>query len=487
MQETSKSAGTIAVKAPASTAHATAAPAAGSGNIAMLVVLYVVAFASAFNENIINVALLEISSAFGVATTTAQWLITGYMILTSIMTASMGFLSQRFSTRKLFAIAATCIVAGGVVCMVAPSFWVLLPARIIQSVGSGIFFPLMMNAVLALAPREKVGFYLSIGGACITLGPAFGPVISGLVDTFFGWRSIFVFPVVTIVVASAVALRTVRNVGETRDVQLDVPSVILMAVGLVLFVYGMGLVMSAPVTALVLVVAAVVVLAVFTRRELSLDQPLLDLRPMGSLDFWPSCILVVVAMMTTFSMSVLLPLFYEGSAGMNALMAGLLILPAIFVNAITSIAGGRIMDGAGEWPLLPAGFALVVVGQVLVSLVSGSLSVVGVVLCSVIVYAGVGLVLSPSQTAGLKTLPGKDQGTGTALLNSFQMVAASFGPSLFIGLLTAGAEGAAASGADAALAQATGFSQAVAVAAGIAVAGLAVSVWYARRAARRAA
>ena len=68
---------------------------------AILVVMYVAAFVAAFNENIINVALHDIMAAFSVSATTAQWLVSGYMIVTSIFTAIMAFLSGRFSTRKL--------------------------------------------------------------------------------------------------------------------------------------------------------------------------------------------------------------------------------------------------------------------------------------------------------------------------------------------------------------------------------------------------
>lgn len=142
---------------------------------AILVVMYAAAFVAAFNENIINVALHDIMAAFSVSATTAQWLVSGYMIVTSIFTAIMAFLSGRFSTRNLLFFACGCMVAGEVLCLVAPSFSVLLPSRILQAAGSGILFPLMMNVVLSCAPREKLGLYLSLGGACITLGRRLDP------------------------------------------------------------------------------------------------------------------------------------------------------------------------------------------------------------------------------------------------------------------------------------------------------------------------
>ena len=414
---------------------------APSATAAILVVMYIAAFVAAFNENIINVALHDIMAAFSVSATTAQWLVSGYMIVTSIFTAIMAFLSGRFSTRKLLFFACGCMVAGEVLCLFAPSFSVLLPSRILQAAGSGILFPLMMNVVLSCAPREKLGLYLSLGGACITLGPAFGPVISGLMCTLFGWRAVFVVPLVGGIVVAAAGVKLVQNVGERSSTTLDILSVVLLAAGITAFVYSVGEFSTNLIAGIVTLFAATVLLGLFAARQLKL----------------------------------------EGAYGMTALIAGLLILPAIACNAVTSIVGGRVMDARGAWPLLPVGFTLIAVGQTAISMTAASMNIGVVVTLTVVVYAGVGLVLSPSQTAGLETLPAAEHPHGTALLNTWNMIAASFGPSLFIGLLSSSAATAGAAGVATDVAQAIGFAAAVRVAAVIAVVGFVTSLVYARR------
>lgn len=234
-----------------------------SGDMAFLVVMYIAAFVAAFNENIINVALTDIMGAFSVSATTAQWLVSGYMIVTSIFTATMAFLSGRFSTRRLLFFACGCLVVGEALCLAAPSFGVLLPSRILQAAGSGILFPLMMNVVLTCAPREKLGLFLSLGGACITLGPAFGPVISGLMCTLFGWRAIFVVPLVGGVVVALLGIKLVRNVGERQNASLDIISVVLLAAGLTAFVFSVGEFSTNAALGAGVLVAAIVLLGLF--------------------------------------------------------------------------------------------------------------------------------------------------------------------------------------------------------------------------------
>lgn len=449
--------------------------------ILMLAVLYGSAFVAAFNENTVNVALVSIMREFTIDANTAQWLVTGYMIVTAIVVTITAFLVKRLHLRTLFLMAACMLVFGLIAAMLATLWPLFLAARLVQAIGTGIFIPVMMSTVLAVAPRMKMGTYLSIGGCMITFGPAFAPVVSGIMVTTFGWRSIFLPPAVLIVILMVLGIAFIRNIAEPEPIKLDVLSVALSALGLFLFVYGLSLVMSDPVVAVITAALGLGAIALFVRRQHRIPNPLLDLGPIHNRLFIPVCLLVVVAMMTTFSMSVLLPLYFEGALGTTAFIAGALLLAPILVNAVTSLVGGRMMDKKGSWPLLFIGFATITIGQLGVCLFTPQLSLVGVLVASIVVYAGVGLVLSPSQTAGLQTLRPEENPHGVAILNTFIQVAASLGPSLFIGVLSSVSGSAEAAGTPPMMAQAEGFASAVAVATAIAAVGAVTAFIYGRK------
>lgn len=448
----------------------------------MLAVLYGSAFVAAFNENIINVALVSIMGTFSVGADTAQWLVTGYMVVTAIIVTVTAFLFKRLHLRTLFFAAALFLVGGSLACLAAPTFPLLLAARLAQAVGTGIFIPAMMSTVLMVAPRKRLGTYLSIGSCMITFGPAFAPVVSGLMVTAFGWRSVFVPAAVLVSVLALAGAVCIKNIAEPEKIKLDVVSVALSAVGLFALVYGLSTITANLPVAMGALAVGACGIAWFVVRQGRLENPLLDLRPLRNPRFSTACGLVVVAMMTTFSMSVLLPLYFEGALGMTALASGALLLAPILVNAATALLGGRTMDRRGIWPLLPCGFALIAAGQLAICLVAPGMSWVAVLAGSVVVYAGVGFIFSPSQTAGLQTLEPEQNPHGVAIINTFIQVAACIGPSLFIGVLSSTAAGATAGGASAVSAQANGFSAAVAVAAVVAAIGLVASFVYARRA-----
>lgn len=447
---------------------------------AMLAVLYSAAFVAAFNENIVNVALVDVMGAFGVPASAAQWLVTGYMMVTTIIVAISAYLYRRVGLRRLFFAGIAFLAAGSIAAMFAPSFPLLLVFRLIQAIGTGIFIPSMMTAVLAVAPRKRLGLYLSVGGMMITFGPAFGPVVSGLMVTLFGWHLMFLPTLVVIVIVGGLGVFVVHDTAEPQAMGLDVLSVGLITLGMLGLVFGLSELTTRTGPAVGSVVAGLLFLAVFVRRQFRHENPVLSLRPMLSARFWPSTVLVVVGMMMTFSLSVLLPLYFQGSFGMTALAAGSLLLLPILINAATSIVGGKIMDSRGPWPLLVIGFLVIAAGQIVMFFVAPQLAWLGVLMASTVVFAGVGLVLSPSQTTGLSTLPGPEHPHGVALLNTFIQVAASIGPSLLIGILASGAEAGESTGVAPEQANADGFAQAIGVAALIAVAGAAVAFFYTR-------
>lgn len=446
----------------------------------MLAVLYAAGFMAAFNENIINVILVDVMSAFSVSTSMAQWLVTGYMIITAIVVSVTAFLFRRFSIKQLVCAGSAFLIVGSIGCFMAVNFPMLLVFRLLQSFGTGIFIPLMMTTILALAPKQRLGTFMSIGSCCITFGPALAPVASGLFATVLGWRYVFAFPAIVVLVIMVIALFVVKDINEPKRAKLDFPSVVLSALGLTALVFGLNELTSTLLVALVALVLGCLLIVLFALRQRKAEHPVLNLKPLGKRNFLLGSVLAIFAMMTTFSMSVILVLYFEGALGLTALVAGALLLVPILFNALTAIIGGRVMDKRGPWPLIPLGFLVIVAGQSFIAFVSYDSALWFVVLGAVITYAGVGLVFAPAQTAGLSTLSHDQHASGVSIMNLFIQIAASLGPALFTGVLASTAAAEEALGLSGALAQAHGFSAAVWVAAAVAAIGVVVGIVFAR-------
>src|SRR5699024_7529309 len=124
-----------------------------------------------------------------------------------------------------------------------------------------------------------------------------------------GWHSIFVVPVAAMAVLAVMGFFFVKNL-ETSEAHLDVASVALSAVVLTALSFGLSQLTISPLVAAAALLATVALAAAFVVRQLRCDHPLIDLAPIKNRLFWPALLLATVAMMSTFSMSVLLPLYF---------------------------------------------------------------------------------------------------------------------------------------------------------------------------------
>ena len=446
--------------------------------VVLMAILYASAFLAGFNENLVNMALMSIMSDFSVDSITVQWLVTGYMIVATVVVMCMAFLYQRFTLRQLYFSGAIFSIAGSAMGLFAPSFEILMTARLIQALGTGIFIPLMMNTILVVTPKNKLGQFMSIGGCMITFGPAFAPVICGAIVSSFGWHAIFFLPTVVMVALTIAAIFAVKNL-ETRPAKLDFISVILATLLLFTLSFGLSEFMIDVAVGAISLGACVVVCIAFVLRQLKAENPLINLSPMKSIRFWPSILLNTLAMTGTFSCSVLLPLYFEGACGLTPFIAGLTLLIPVLCNCAVTLVAGRLYDKFGEWPLLPIGFSVIALGFVLLAFTSTSLNIIPIFIGAVAVYAGHGSIFSATQTAGLKTLTPEENPHGVALSTTFVQIAACIGPSLYTGLLTFGQTSSANASTNPTLALGEGFSLAMTVATCIAIVAAIVSFIYA--------
>lgn len=451
----------------------------------LLAVFYGCGFLAGFNENLVNMALVAIMGDFSIDAVAAQWLVTGYMIAVTVVVTCMAYLYRRLSMRTLFFAAAALSIAGSAGGFLAPNFPLLLVARLVQAVGTGVFIPLMMNVIVDRVPHGRLGTYLAIGSAMITIGPATAPIVTGFMVSDLGWRSVFLVPLAAAVALTVAGIFVVRGGREPERARFDLPSALLTAAGVTLLCVGLSEVTLRPAVGAAALIGAALALGWFARRQEHLARPLVSMEPLHHGMFWPAALLVMVTMMTYFSLSVMAPLYFEEAAGLAASMAGVLMVAPVLANAAASVLSGRALDRWGEWPLLPAGLAIAVAGL--------GITIAGALAGSVVVatagiffgYLGTGMVLSPAQTAGLRRLPEELDSHGVTLMSMAVQLSACLGPAAYVGIMGSATVAASAAGAPAAQASAEGFAGAMIAALVVAAAGLVTAVFYARFTKRR--
>ncbi len=438
-------------------------------------------FAASFGQSMMNIALPSVARDFHVTLSQANWLIVGYMVVAAVSIMLTAFLLRRLGLRRVFFIGGFAMLAGSALALAAPNLPTLLGCRLVQAVCTGLFYPMVTSAIMQNSPPERRGARLALNSGVIAVGLSLSPVVSGALITYLGWRAMFCVPCALSACLLVAGRFFVRGDYVPERIAVDVPSVVLGLSGLSALMYGLGEVTHDAAPSLAAIAAGAAVLALFAWRQTRLREPLLNVRPLGNARFSVGILLVMMGMMTSYSMSVLLPLYYEGAAGFTPFSAGLLLVAPILVNAVFTYVGGVLYDRCGVWPLVPAGMLVVLVGLASAFAFSGHVLAAFTAVSSALVYAGIGFVVAPSKASALSQLPPSLYAHGASINSTGVQVGSAIGSSLFVGVLSADVLHETAVGLAKEHAYALGFSHTLLVVMLFAAAALALTTWYARK------
>ncbi|WP_084077854.1 MDR family MFS transporter [Demequina sp. NBRC 110057] len=443
-----------------------AAPSSVSARDELVIrVLIVSAFTVILNETIMGVAIPHLKADLGITTVLAQWLTAAFLLTMAIVIPITGFLLQRFPTRPLYIVAMSLFAAGTLLAACAPGFEVLLAARVVQACGTAVMLPLLMTTVISIVPEHERGKRMGTIGMVISVAPAIGPTISGLILAVLPWRFLFIFVLPVAVTVLVFGILKMRSTNEPEPTRMDVLSVVLSAFGFGGIVFGLSRIGESAEggagSAVVAIVIGVVALALFVWRQLVLqrhDGALLDLRVFRSRTFALACAMFIVCMMGLFSGIMLLPLYTQDVLGLSVLASGLMLLPGGLAMGLLATPIGSAYDRIGPRPLLVPGTILLTLALGMMAFTLHEGTPWWVVLAGhVTMSLGLALVFTPLFSASLGSLPKKLYSHGSAMVSTLQQVAAAAGTALFVSILAA----VMATGLDAGEAEAVAYADGV--------------------------
>lgn len=407
---------------------------------AMIAILFVGAFIAFLNNTLLNVALPSIMIEFSVKASQVQWLTTGYMLVNGILIPASAFFVQKFTNRRLFITAMILFSLGTALAIVAPSFWVLVAARMIQASGSAMMMPLLMNIILVSFPIEKRGTALGFFGLVIFTAPAIGPPLSGFIIENYDWRMLFVIILPIALLTLLYAIFKLRNIMEVRDIRVDLFSLLLSTIGFGGLLYGFSSVSdygwTSPLVYGTIIIGATT-LVMFVIRQLSLDAPMLDFKIYQYPMFTLASIISVVMSVSMFSGMILTPLYVQTIRGIAPLESGLLMLPGALLMGLMSPITGRLFDKYGAKALALTGLTITVVSTFYLSKLDMDSTYYYIMFIYTVRMFGISMVNMPIMTNGLNQLPMKSNPHGTAMNNTLQQVSGAIGTAVLLTIMTA--------------------------------------------------
>jgi DHA2 family lincomycin resistance protein-like MFS transporter len=441
--------------------------------------LLVAAFVAILNETTMAIAIPELNRTLGIPPELGQWFTSAFMLTMAVVIPITGFMIERLTTRQVFLSAMIAFGAGTLLCLTAQGFTQLLVGRVVQAAGTGIMMPLLMTTIMNVVPARSRGRMMGRVGLVMSLAPAIGPTLSGVVLDSLGWRWLFGIVLPIALIALALGAKWMTNLGETKQVPLDVASVVLSALAFGGIVFGLSQFGGAHgadgtgggLPPWIPMAVGAVALAVFVARQISLsrhDEALLDLRVFTAGNYTVSVIIMAVVALSMFGTFGLLPLYLQNVVGLSPTSAGLVLLPGSVLMGLLGPVMGRIYDARGPRTLLVPGTIMIAAALFFYAAADQHTPLWILVVTQTVMSLGLAGSFTPLFSASLGSLDRGLYSHGSAVLNTVQQVFGAVGTAVLISLYSTALHAGSQSEAAQVAAGAEGSQRAFLVAACIA-------------------
>ena len=405
----------------------------------LVVVLLIGTFCTVLNQTLLATAFPTLMKEFDISASTVQWLTTGFLLVNGIMIPVSAWLINSFSSKKLYISAMTTFLIGTIICFLAQNFSVLLIGRLIQAIGVGLSMPLLQNIMLTIFPPEKRGSAMGMAGIVIGLAPALGPTLSGWIIDHYSWRDLFGMVIPIVILVLVLALFFMKSVIELTHPKIDTISAILSTIGFGSLLYGFSSVgdkgwLSKEVLGFLII--GIIFIFLFSKRQLKIEHPFLELRVFKSKIFTIAAVLAGVTNMAMIGAEMVLPLYIQNIRGESAFHSGLMLLPGALVMGLMMPITGAIFDKRGARKLAITGMFILTSATLPFAFLTSKTPVIVIVVLYAIRMFGISMVMMPVTTSGMNALPAHLISHGTAVNNTFRQVASSIGTAILISVLT---------------------------------------------------
>jgi EmrB/QacA subfamily drug resistance transporter len=403
----------------------------------VLLTVMIGTMASIMASTIINVAVPDMSRVFGLGQERAQWLSAGFMAAMTLSMLTTPWLLERFGYRHAYVGAVLLLMCGGIAGGLSQWFELVLAMRVAEGLAAGVLQPIPAIIVMRAFGSGEQGRAMGIFGFGVVLAPALGPSVGGVLVEWFGWRSIF-FVVVPFCLAALWLAQRYLPVAAPGGIAINRPGTRLDRVGLVLISISVLTLLNgmvhvrgdAPAVGWALLACSASAVFGFIVHQRRGARPLMELRLFGHRTFAMGGVVAFTYGMALFGSTYLVPVFMQIGLKLPPSQAGVVLLPAGLVLAVTIPLAGRLADKQPVSRVVAVGLLLLAASFFLMVTVGTASSLWWIVAWAIIGRIGLGFVLPSLNLGSMRGLPDELISQGASTINFMRQLGGAVGISL---------------------------------------------------------
>lgn len=402
-----------------------------------LVILCVALFLEAMNLSSISVQIPSLSADLHLSTSTAQLLVSTYLVAYAGFLLLGGRIADWLGRRFVFLSGVVLFGLASLAAGLAGNAVLLIVARAVQGLGAALTTPAAMSIITITFPEgpernRAMGVYSMLGAS----GFAIGAVLAGVLTSWLNWRWAFfdyvIIAAVVFLLTPLLVKKDSRSNAATRSI--DFVGAIFVTASLLILVYTVGEAQAvAGLQTLAGLVLAIILLAVFVVIEMRVRAPLL---PLGIFRL-PTLVIANILGFTEFvgltCVVFISTLYLQNVLNYTPFQAGLTLLPMGIVAIIAANLAPLLLNHLGIKPTLVAGMAVFTVGCALASvLVSVNGNFWDIVIPTLLIAGGSSVAFPATIIAAVAGVPDADQGLATGLITTAGQLGGAIGLAVVI-------------------------------------------------------
>ncbi|WP_433501283.1 DHA2 family efflux MFS transporter permease subunit [Sphaerimonospora sp. CA-214678] len=395
----------------------------------------------------LNVAQTHMAVEWGASQTTVLWIINSYTLALAALLLPLGAIGDRLGRKPMLIAGLVIFGVASVVAGLAPSAGVMIGARVAAGVSAAMIMPITLAVITSTFPEEERGKAIGVWTGVAGGGGILGMFLSALLVDVADWRWLFVLPVVLVVIALAMTLKSVPNSRERSAHSFDTIGALVSAIAVTGLIFvlqeGPERGWTAPIPLISLAVGVIAAVAFVAWELHRRDASLLDVRLFRERGLAGGSITLLVVFGVQAGIAVVLFPFFQAVLGWSGLLSTVAMMPMAVMMMMASGLAPKMAAKIGARSTMAAGVALAALGLALmalfVSVDGGYLSIlVGMLAMGI----GMGLSMTPSTEAITSCLPRAKQGVASALNDVTREFGTALGVALLGALLANGYRGA---------------------------------------------
>lgn len=390
-------------------------------------------FMATLDSSVVNISLPQISTYFNTSMSTIEWVVMAYLLVISSLLLTYGRFGDMYGHKSIYLNGFIIFTVGSFFCGLSRTITILIVARVVQAIGAGMLMAMGPAIITDVTEPDKRGKALGMNGVATYIALTSGPILGGFLTSKFGWQSIFFINVPVGIIGYFMGRKFLLNREIKETQKFDISGAILIFFAMVTLLFPLNYGETAGWRSPIIIgsfIISIILFGTFIYKEMNVEAPMMDLTLFKNRLFTMSNISLLISFIAGFSITLLMPFYFQELRGMSASTAGLMMIPQPIMTILITPVSGMLSDKIDSRYLSSLGMLVVAIGMFLLSTLNINSTPIQSSLFLMLIGLGNGSFQTPNNSSIMGSVPEDRRGIASGMLATMRNIGMVLGTAI---------------------------------------------------------